>query len=101
MITTVSTEAKAELSRRAGAVDVLGYPDDPATFGAKIRALTGGAGVAAVYDGVGRSTFDASLASLAVRGTLALYGASSGLGISDSATATALSAHLRRIRLAH
>jgi NADPH2:quinone reductase len=61
-----------------GAVDVLGYPDEPATFGAKIRALTGGAGVAAVYDGVGRSTFDASLASLAVRGTLALYGASSG-----------------------
>jgi NADPH:quinone reductase len=31
-----------------------------------------------VYDGVGKSTFDASLASLAVRGTLALYGASSG-----------------------
>src|SRR6202453_2610520 len=78
VITTISTEAKAQLSRRAGAVDVLGYPDDPATFGAKIRALTGGAGVAAVYDGVGRSTFDASLASLAVRGTLALYGASSG-----------------------
>jgi NADPH:quinone reductase len=78
VITTVSTEAKAELSRAAGAVDVLAYPDDPATFGMKIRSLTGGAGVAAVYDGVGRSTFDASLASLAVRGTLALYGASSG-----------------------
>jgi NADPH:quinone reductase len=53
--TTVSAEAKAKMSRRAGAVDVLGYPDDPATFGAKIRALTGGSGVAAVYDGVGRS----------------------------------------------
>jgi NADPH2:quinone reductase len=78
VIATASTEAKAELSRQAGAFDVLGYPDDPATFGAKIRALTGGAGVSAVYDGVGRSTFDASLASLAVRGTLALYGASSG-----------------------
>jgi NADPH2:quinone reductase len=81
VITTVSTDAKAELSRRAGAVDVLGYPGDSATLGAKIRALTGGAGAAAVYDGVGRSTFDASLASLAslaVRGTLALYGASSG-----------------------
>jgi NADPH2:quinone reductase len=34
--------------------------------------------VAAVYDGVGRTTFDASLASLAVRGTLALFGAASG-----------------------
>src|ERR1700748_175537 len=55
VITTASTEAKAELSRRAGAVDVLGYPDDPATFGAKIRSLTGGAGVAAAYDGVGKA----------------------------------------------
>ena len=34
--------------------------------------------MAAVYDGVGASTFDASLASLAVRGTLALFGAASG-----------------------
>ncbi len=31
-----------------------------------------------VYDGVGATTFDASLASLAVRGTLALFGAASG-----------------------
>jgi NADPH2:quinone reductase len=40
--------------------------------------LTNGTGVAAVYDGVGASTFDASLASLAIRGTLALFGAASG-----------------------
>jgi len=66
------------MSRAAGAVAVLDYPDDPAGFGQQVRALTGGAGVAAVYDGVGRSTFDAGLASLAVRGTLALYGAASG-----------------------
>jgi NADPH:quinone reductase len=79
VITTVSTPAKAELSRQAGATDVLDYPgDDPEEFGGRIRELTGGAGVAAVYDGVGASTFDASLASLAVRGTLALFGASSG-----------------------
>ncbi|HEY0229156.1 MAG TPA: quinone oxidoreductase, partial [Mycobacterium sp.] len=78
VITTASTPAKAELSRRAGAVEVLDYPDDPQEFGAKIRGLTDGKGVAAVYDGVGKSTFDASLASLAVRGTLALFGASSG-----------------------
>jgi NADPH2:quinone reductase len=43
-----------------------------------VRARSDGNGVAAVYDGVGKSTFDASLASLAVRGTLALFGASSG-----------------------
>lgn len=79
VITTVSTPAKAELSRRAGATDVLDYPgDDPDEFGKRIRELTAGAGVAAVYDGVGASTFDASLASLAVRGTLALFGAASG-----------------------
>jgi NADPH:quinone reductase len=79
VITTVSTPAKAELSRQAGATDVLDYPgDDAQEFGRRIRELTDGAGVAAEYDGVGASTFDASLASLAVRGTLALFGASSG-----------------------
>jgi NADPH:quinone reductase len=78
VITTVSTPQKAELSRQAGAVEVLDYPDDPAEFGTRVRELTGGNGVAAVYDGVGRTTFDASLASLAVRGTLALFGAASG-----------------------
>jgi NADPH2:quinone reductase len=57
---------------------VLDYPDNPQQFGTTIRQLTGGAGVAAVYDGVGESTFDASLASLAVRGTLVLFGATSG-----------------------
>jgi len=78
VITTASTPEKAELSRRAGAVEVLDYPQDPNEFAGRIRALTNGHGVAAVYDGVGASTFDASLASLAVRGTLALFGAASG-----------------------
>jgi NADPH2:quinone reductase len=79
VITTVSTPAKAELSRQAGATDVLDYPgDDPGEFGRQIRDLTDGVGVAAVYDGVGAETFDASLASLAIRGTLALFGAASG-----------------------
>lgn len=79
VITTVSTPEKAERSRRAGATEVLDYPgDDPAEFAGRIRDLTDGAGVPVVYDGVGASTFDASLASLAVRGTLALFGASSG-----------------------
>lgn len=79
VLTTVSTPAKAELSRQAGAVAVLDYPgDNAAQFAARVRELTGGAGVVAVYDGVGATTFDASLASLAVRGTLALFGAASG-----------------------
>ena len=78
VITTASTAQKAELSRQAGAVEVLDYPTDPQQFAAGVRQLTGGAGVAAVYDGVGKSTFDASLASLAVRGMLVLFGAASG-----------------------
>jgi NADPH2:quinone reductase len=78
VITTASTPQKAAMSRQAGAVEVLDYPGDPAEFGATMRALTDGAGVAAVYDGVGKTTFDASLASLAIRGTLALFGAASG-----------------------
>jgi NADPH2:quinone reductase len=78
VITTVSTSEKAKLSKKAGADEVLSYPDDAAQFGQQIRELTGGVGVAAVYDGVGATTFDASLASLAVRGTLALFGAASG-----------------------
>jgi NADPH2:quinone reductase len=78
VITTVSTPEKARMSKEAGAAEVLPYPDDPDEFGRKIRELTGGDGVAAVYDGVGATTFDASLASLAVRGTLALFGAASG-----------------------
>ena len=78
VITTASTAQKAELSRQAGAVEVLDYPTDPQQFAAGVRQLTGGAGVAAVYDGVGKSTFDASLAGLAVRGMLVLFGAASG-----------------------
>ncbi|MTD17301.1 zinc-binding dehydrogenase [Nakamurella sp. YIM 132087] len=75
VITTVSTDAKAELSRDAGADEIIvGYQD----FEHKVRELTGGAGVQAVYDGVGKDTFDASLASLAVRGTMVLFGGSSG-----------------------
>ena len=77
VITTVSTPEKAELSRQAGAVRGARLSGGPREFGAKIKELTDG-GVAAVYDGVGASTFEASLASLAVRGTLALFGASSG-----------------------
>ncbi|TQF66452.1 quinone oxidoreductase [Rhodococcus spelaei] len=75
VITTVSTDEKEQLSRAAGAAEILRYGDDLAD---QARALTDGEGVAAVYDGVGASTFEASLASLRIRGTLALFGAASG-----------------------
>jgi NADPH2:quinone reductase len=80
VLTTVSTDAKATLSRSAGASDVLRYDlvDELATaLPAWVREHAG-QGVDTVFDGVGAATFDASLASLAVRGTLALFGGSSG-----------------------
>lgn len=75
VITTVSSDAKEALSREAGAAEVLRYEDDVA---ARVRELTDGEGVAAAYDGVGAATFEASLASVRIRGTVALFGAASG-----------------------
>ena len=60
-----------------GADHVLDYTQVDDLAGA-VRELTGGAGVHVVYDGVGATTFDASLASLRPRGTMVLYGAASG-----------------------
>ncbi|MBW4041278.1 MAG: quinone oxidoreductase [Acidobacteria bacterium] len=74
VLTTVGSTAKGELARAAGADHVLGYDG----FEDRVRALTGGAGVDVVYDGVGRATFDGSLRSLRRRGLLALFGAASG-----------------------
>ncbi len=77
VIATVSTPAKEELARAAGAAEVIRYTevDDVA---AAVRDLTGGAGVPVAFDSVGATTFDASLASLRRRGMLVLFGASSG-----------------------
>ena len=77
VIATVSTEEKERLARGAGAAEVIRYGDG-VDVAAEVRRLTNGEGVAAVYDGVGAATFDASLASLRPRGVLALFGQSSG-----------------------
>ncbi len=74
VITTVSSPDKARLSREAGADHVLDYTD----FATRVRELTDGTGVDVVYDGVGRTTFDGSLASLKRRGTLVSFGSASG-----------------------
>ncbi|QHT55527.1 quinone oxidoreductase [Cellulomonas sp. H30R-01] len=81
VVATVGTAEKEALAREAGAAEVIRYRelDDLTTeLPALVRDLTGGRGVHAVYDSVGKDTFDASLASLARRGTLVLFGASSG-----------------------
>ena len=74
VFTTVSTPEKAEVAAAAGADEILSYE----SFDAQVRDLTNGRGVDAVFDGVGLATFDRSLASLAIRGMLVLFGGSSG-----------------------
>jgi NADPH:quinone reductase len=76
VIGTVSTDEKERLAREAGADEIIRYTQ--ADVAAEVRDLTDGRGVDVVYDGVGKSTFEASLASLRPRGTLVLFGASSG-----------------------
>jgi NADPH2:quinone reductase len=75
VITTVSTEEKAALSREAGAEHVILYTEQD--FREEVRKIAG-AGLPVVYDSVGKTTFEDSLKCLRPRGLLALYGASSG-----------------------
>ena len=76
VITTVSSPEKAELSREAGASDVILYSEQD--FVTEVKRLTSGKGVDVVYDSVGKTTFDGSLNCLRPRGLLALFGGSSG-----------------------
>jgi NADPH2:quinone reductase len=73
---TVSTEEKAALARAAGADQAILYTRED--FTARVRELTGGKGLPVVYDSVGKTTFDGSLACLRPRGRLVLFGGSSG-----------------------
>jgi NADPH:quinone reductase len=76
VLTTVSSESKAALSLEAGADEVIVYTKTD--FALEAKRLTDGRGLAAVYDSVGKSTFEGSLACLKPRGTLVLYGSASG-----------------------
>jgi NADPH2:quinone reductase len=72
VIGTVSTEAKAELARAAGADHVIDYSHEDVA--ARVRELTGGAGVRATFDGIGMATWEASLKSTGKRGLVISYG---------------------------
>jgi NADPH:quinone reductase len=76
VIATVSTPAKAEIARSAGADETILYSQ--VDFATDVLRLTVQQGVAAVYDSVGRTTFEKSLSVLRPRGTLILFGAASG-----------------------
>jgi NADPH2:quinone reductase len=76
VITTVSTPEKAEVSREAGASEVILYTEQD--FVEEVKRHTQGRGVDVVYDSVGKTTFEGSLSCLRPRGMLALFGGSSG-----------------------
>jgi NADPH2:quinone reductase len=74
VVATTSNPDKAELARAAGADEVVGYDG----FGARAREISGGDGVAVVYDGIGRTTFAEGLDALRPTGSMIVYGAASG-----------------------
>jgi NADPH:quinone reductase len=74
VIATTSTDEKARLAREAGADEVLGYEG----FARHARDITGGEGVAAVYDGIGKTTFYEGLDAIRPFGRMIVYGAASG-----------------------
>jgi NADPH2:quinone reductase len=76
VIATVGSEAKAELAREAGADDIVIYTRQD--FVQETKRLTDGRGVHVVYDSVGRTTFLPGLDVLVPRGTMVLFGQSSG-----------------------
>ena len=72
---TVSTDAKAQVAREAGAESILYTRDD---FESEVKRLTNNAGVQVVYDSVGKTTFAKGLNCLKPRGMMVLFGQSSG-----------------------
>jgi NADPH2:quinone reductase len=77
VIAITSTPGKAAEAAALGASHTIAQQDTP-DLAAAVLSVTGGRGADVVYDGTGRDTFDASLDMLATRGTLVLYGQSSG-----------------------
>ena len=75
VIGVVSTDKKAELAKSQGCAHIVMAGDDIAT---RVKELTNGRGVAAVYDSVGKDTFMASLDSLRPHGTMVSFGNASG-----------------------
>jgi len=92
VIGTVSTEAKAEIAREHGCDHVIQYTREDVAK--RVRELTGGVGVAVVYDSVGKDTFAGSIDSLKRRGLLVCVGTASGPNPPIDATQLAIKGSL-------
>lgn len=98
VIGTVSSAAKATFAKSLGADFVIRY--DMQDFAQEVNTITAGEGVHVVYDANGKTTFDQSLASLRRRGTMVVYGQTTGAvppfdinrlsGLTDSSTRGAI-----------
>ncbi len=81
VIATAGSPEKLEIARSRGAAETIDYSateDLSGEIAAAVGRIGAAKGVDVAYDGVGRATFDASLASLRTRGTLVLFGGASG-----------------------
>jgi NADPH2:quinone reductase len=76
VIGTVGSPEKAELAKAHGCAHTINYREEDVV--ARVKEITGGAGVPVVYDSVGKDTFDASLDCLAPLGMMVTYGNASG-----------------------
>ena len=83
-VTMNGAPVQAEMARANGCAHTIVYTKEDVA--ARVREITGGKGVPVVYDSVGKDTLDASINSLAVRGTLVSNGASSGPVVIDTMT---------------
>ncbi|AEI76245.1 quinone oxidoreductase Qor [Cupriavidus necator N-1] len=76
VIGTVGSDEKAELARANGCAHTIVYTRE--SFVDRVKEITNGKGVAAVYDSIGKDTFEGSLDCLAPRGTMVSFGNASG-----------------------
>ncbi|CAE6487976.1 unnamed protein product [Rhizoctonia solani] len=77
VIGTTSSQAKAEIAKKAGAAHIINYTE--ASVPEKVLKLTNGRGVEAIFDGVGASTWDGNFTSIRRKGTIVSFGNASGV----------------------
>ncbi len=76
VIGTVGSAEKAALAEAHGCTHTINYRDED--FVEKVKEITGGAGVVAAYDSVGKDTFEGSLQCIAPHGLMVTFGNASG-----------------------
>ncbi len=76
LIGTAGSDAKCALALANGAAHAINYNAE--NFAARVKDITGGRGVKAVYDSVGKDTWDQSLDCLSPFGLMVTFGNASG-----------------------